>query len=123
MTKVFAWDIDFFRDPRKGDAFSLLVEKKYGEDGSFRGYGQVLSAKYVNRGQEFYGILYKGSYFNEEGRSMEKMLMKAPAQFRPGDLGFLRRAPASRAGREAPALGHRLRRARWAPRSWPPATA
>jgi murein DD-endopeptidase MepM/ murein hydrolase activator NlpD len=88
VTKIFAWDLDFFKDPRSGDAFSLLVEKKFGEDGSFRGYGQVLSAKYVNRGREFFGILYKGSYFNQEGRSLEKMLMKAPLNFARVSSGF-----------------------------------
>ena len=81
VTKIFAWDIDFFRDPRAGDAFSLLVEKKYGEDGTFRGYGKVLSAKYVNRGHEFYGILYRDAYYDQDGRSLEKMLMKAPLNY------------------------------------------
>jgi murein DD-endopeptidase MepM/ murein hydrolase activator NlpD len=88
VTKIFAWDVDFFRDPRVGDEFSLLVEKKFGEDGTFRGYGQVLSAKYVNRGKAFYGILYNGSYYTEEGRSMEKMLMKAPLHFAKVSSGF-----------------------------------
>ena len=88
VTKVFAWDVDFFKDPRTGDEFSLLVEKKYGEDGTFRGYGQLLSAKYVNRGKEFYGIFYKGSYFNNDGRSLEKMLMKAPLNFARVTSGF-----------------------------------
>lgn len=88
VTKIFAWDVDFFRDPRVGDAFSLLVEKKRGEDGSFRGYGRVLSAKYVNRGKEFYGILYRDSYFDEDGRSLEKMLMKAPLNYVRVTSGF-----------------------------------
>jgi murein DD-endopeptidase MepM/ murein hydrolase activator NlpD len=88
VTKVFAWDIDFFKDPRTGDEFSLLVEKKYGEDGSFRGYGQLLSAKYVNRGKDYYGIFYKGNYYTQEGRSMEKMLMKAPLNFARVSSGF-----------------------------------
>jgi len=81
VTKVFAWDLDFFKDPRVGDAFSLLVEKKFGEDGTFRGYGKVLSAKYVNRGREFYGIFYRDAYFDQDGRSLEKMLMKAPLNY------------------------------------------
>ena len=88
VTKIFAWDIDFFRDPRVGDEFSLLVEKRFGEDGVFRGYGKVLSAKYVNRGKEFYGILYKDSYFDQDGRSMEKMLMKAPLNYVHVSSGF-----------------------------------
>lgn len=88
VTKIFAWDVDFFKDPRVGDAFSLLVEKRYGEDGTFRGYGQVLSAKYVNRGKEFYGILYKGSYFDQNGGSLEKLLLKAPLNFAHVSSGF-----------------------------------
>jgi murein DD-endopeptidase MepM/ murein hydrolase activator NlpD len=88
VTKVFAWDIDFFKDPREGDEFSLLVEKKFGEDGSFRGYGPILSAKYVNRGHEFYGILYRGAYFDQTGRSLEKLLLKAPLNFARISSGF-----------------------------------
>jgi murein DD-endopeptidase MepM/ murein hydrolase activator NlpD len=88
VTKIFAWDLDFFKDPRQGDEFSLLVEKKYGEDGSFRGYGQVLSAKYVNRGKEYCGILYNGSYYNQDGGSLEKMLMKAPLNYVRVSSGF-----------------------------------
>lgn len=88
VTKVFAWDIDFFKDPRVGDEFSLLVEKRFTDDGAFRSYGDVLSAKYVNRGHEFYGILYKGAYFDDKGRSLEKMLLKAPLNFARVSSGF-----------------------------------
>jgi murein DD-endopeptidase MepM/ murein hydrolase activator NlpD len=88
VTKIFAWDLDFFKDPRVGDAFSLLVEKKFAEDGSFRGYGKVLSAKYVNRGRAYYGILYRDAYYDESGRSLEKMLMKAPLNYVRVSSGF-----------------------------------
>lgn len=88
VTKIFAWDLDFFKDPRVGDAFSLLVEKKYGEDGSFRGYGKVLSAKYVNRGHEYCGILYRDAYYDQDGRSLEKMLMRAPLNYVRVSSGF-----------------------------------
>lgn len=88
VTKIFAWDIDFFKDPRVGDEFSLLVEKRFGEDGAFRCYGDVVSAKYVNNRHDFYGILYKGSYFDQQGRSLEKMLLKAPLNFARVSSGF-----------------------------------
>lgn len=88
VTKIFAWDVDFFKDPRVGDEFSLLVEKRYSEDGSFRSYGHVLSARYVNSGRDFYGILYKDSYFDQKGRSLEKMLLKAPLNFARVSSGF-----------------------------------
>ena len=105
VTKIFAWDLDFFKDPRGGDAFALLVEKKFGEDGTFRGYGKVLSAKYVNRGHSFYGILYNDAYYTEEGRSLEKMLMKAPLNFARMTSGF------SASGRLHPVLG--IKRPHW----------
>ncbi|HLP40289.1 MAG TPA: peptidoglycan DD-metalloendopeptidase family protein [Fibrobacteria bacterium] len=88
VTKIFAWDVDFFKDPRVGDRFNLLVEKRWNEDGSFRGYGQVLSAKYVNSRHDFYGILYKGGYFDQGGRSLEKLLLKAPLNFARVSSGF-----------------------------------
>lgn len=104
VTKIFAWDLDFFKDPRGGDVFALLVEKKFGEDGTFRGYGKVLSAKYVNRGHSFYGILYNDAYYTEEGRSLEKMLMKAPLNFARMTSGFS-------ASRLHPVLG--IKRPHW----------
>jgi murein DD-endopeptidase MepM/ murein hydrolase activator NlpD len=88
VTKIFAWDVDFFKDPRVGDEFSLLVEKRMTEDGAFRSYGDVLSAKYVNSGHEYYGILYKGAYYDHKGRSLEKMLLKAPLNFARVSSGF-----------------------------------
>ncbi len=88
VTKIFAWDIDFYKDPRVGDTYNLLVEKRYGEEGAFRGYGKVLSAKYINRGKEYFGILYKGSYFDQNGVSLEKMLLKVPLPFARISSGF-----------------------------------
>lgn len=88
VTKIFAWDVDFFRDPRVGDEFSLLVEKRYGEDGAFRGYGEVLSARYVNNKTVFDGILYNGNYYDKEGRSLERMLLKMPLNFARVSSGF-----------------------------------
>ncbi len=88
ITRIFAWDIDFFKDPRVGDAYSLLVEKHFGEDGGFKGYGQILSARYVNRGKAFYGILYRGAYYDQDGKSLEKMLLKVPLNFARLSSGF-----------------------------------
>lgn len=88
VTKIFAWDVDFFKDPRVGDEFSLLVEKRFTEEGAFRSYGEVLSAKYVNSGHEYFGIAYKGAYYDDKGRSLEKMLLKAPLNFARVSSGF-----------------------------------
>jgi murein DD-endopeptidase MepM/ murein hydrolase activator NlpD len=88
ITQVFAWDIDFFRDPRVGDSFSVLVEKNYRDDGRFLGYGQLLCARYVNQGHAFQGFRYKDGYYDAEGKSLEKLLMKAPLKFSRITSGF-----------------------------------
>lgn len=88
ITQIFAWDIDFFRDPRVGDRFSVLAEKQYRDDGRFLGYGRVLCARYVNQGHEFLGYLYKDGYYDASGKSLEKLLMKAPLKFSRVTSGF-----------------------------------
>lgn len=104
LTQVFAWDIDFFRDPRVGDSFSVLVEKRWREDGVFLGYGQLLCARYVNQGHAFEGFRYRDNYYDGDGRSLEKLLMKAPLKFSRISSGFT-------ASRLHPVLG--IRRPHW----------
>ncbi len=90
VTELFAWDIDFFRDPRKGDAFQLLVEKRFDDMGRFIGYGRILSAQYKSRNHAFTGLFYEDAYYNFEGKSMQKMLLKAPLNYSRISSGFSR---------------------------------
>ncbi|EPR31410.1 Peptidase M23 [Alkalidesulfovibrio alkalitolerans DSM 16529] len=89
---IYEWDIDFTRDLRQGDSFSLVVEKRYRE-GAFAGYGKVLAARFDNQGTPFYAILFeesegRPSYFNLEGRSMRKAFLKAPLKFTRISSGY-----------------------------------
>jgi len=88
VTRIFAWDIDFFRDPRVGDSFRVLMEKRYSLGGRFLGYGQVLSARYVNAGHVFDAVLFNNRYYGADGHSLEKRLMKAPLHFTRISSGF-----------------------------------
>ncbi len=86
LMDIFAWDINFFMDPRKGDQFEVLFEKKYRE-GTVVGYGQIFAAKYMNAGREYYAIALQDSlghthYYNKEGKSLQKEFLKAPLKFR-----------------------------------------
>lgn len=56
LGNIFAYDIDFTRD-RGGDAFKLIVDKKFRE-GSFVGYGQLAAASFTNQGQTYYAYRY-----------------------------------------------------------------
>jgi murein DD-endopeptidase MepM/ murein hydrolase activator NlpD len=88
MIRIFAWDIDFFRDPRTGDVFQVLMEKRFAPAGRFLGYGEVLAARYENAGRAFDAVRYQGRYFASDGRSLEKQLMKAPLRFSSISSGF-----------------------------------
>ncbi len=89
---IFAWDINFFIDPRKGDEFEVIFEKKY-HDGNFIGYGSILAAKYVNGNNTFYAIAMKNkdgklNYYDINGKSVQKQFLKAPLRFRRISSGY-----------------------------------
>jgi murein DD-endopeptidase MepM/ murein hydrolase activator NlpD len=86
LADIFAWDIDFFTEPRVGDRFRLLVEKKslYGE---LIGYGDVLAAEYAQvDGDVFRAFRYEFEdgrigYYRADGVAVEKMFLKSPVKF------------------------------------------
>jgi murein DD-endopeptidase MepM/ murein hydrolase activator NlpD len=82
---IFAWDINFFVDPQKGDGWEIIFEKKFSE-GRFVGYGDILAAEYSNNGHVFRAIGMRGThdeilYFDPEGKSLQKQFLKAPLRF------------------------------------------
>ncbi len=92
LADIFAWEIDFIRDLRVGDSFTLLVEKRY-RDGEFKGYGPILAATFVNQGQARAAYLFVDSagshhYFAEDGGSMRRSFLKAPLSFTRISSGF-----------------------------------
>jgi len=86
LSDIFAWDVDFFTDPRKGDKFSLIVEQ-YMRGGHPGGYTRVLAASY--RGKEISKDAYaysvsdgKSGYFDSEGKSLRRAFLKSPLNYR-----------------------------------------
>jgi murein DD-endopeptidase MepM/ murein hydrolase activator NlpD len=95
LADLFAWQVDFFRDLRTGDAFTVLVDKYY-RDGKFVRYGKILAARFVNNGKTHTGILFKTTggredYFDETGGSLRKQFLKSPLRFRRISSGFSRK--------------------------------
>lgn len=86
LAEIFAWDIDFYVDIRKGDSFKVLFEKKY-LDGQFVGYRHVLAAEFTNLGKTFQAFRYtysdtnESDYFDFEGNSLRKEFLKSPVNF------------------------------------------
>lgn len=89
---IFAWDINFFLEPRKGDRFQILFEQKYSE-GRFYGYGEILAARYTSGAKTFTAFARRDSsggiqYFDENGRSLQKQFLKAPLHYSRISSGF-----------------------------------
>lgn len=86
IADIFGWVIDFYVDLRPDDSFRVLVEKKY-INGQFSGYGPVLAACFVNRGQVFEAYRYefpdtgKADYFEAGGGSLRKEFLKSPLRY------------------------------------------
>jgi hypothetical protein len=86
LADVFAWDIDFYVDVRKGDRVRCLVEKVLSRGRLLR-YGEVLAAEYrgesVGTKRVFRWQLPDGdwSYFQEDGTSARKAFLKSPLKF------------------------------------------
>lgn len=85
LTDIFAWDIDFASDIRKGDTFSILSEMLYVEGVPVKS-GRLLGAEMQNGGKSYTAIYYEGKngkgYYDEKGRSLKKTLLKSPLRFR-----------------------------------------
>jgi murein DD-endopeptidase MepM/ murein hydrolase activator NlpD len=95
VADLFAWDIDFIKDLRKGDAFRVIVEKKYRE-GRSAGYGRVLAAEFVNRKTAFHAFYYEDpegrtGYYNMDGSSMRKQFLRAPLRYSRISSGYSHR--------------------------------
>jgi murein DD-endopeptidase MepM/ murein hydrolase activator NlpD len=84
LIKLFSWDVDFQRDVRRGDRFETLFEEVSLEDGSggTRG-GDLLYAALSINGRLLEGYRFEpdegaGEYFDRNGRSLKKFLMRTP---------------------------------------------
>jgi murein DD-endopeptidase MepM/ murein hydrolase activator NlpD len=80
LADVFAWDVDFYQDPRKGDHASLVLEKTTARGRTVR-WGEPLAASYdggVGRKRAF---LFDGSYYDHDGRSTRRAFLKSPLKY------------------------------------------
>jgi len=82
FARIFGFEIDFQRDIRKNDYFKIVYEKYFDESGKFIRSGSILYAHMSVNGREI--SLYKFGndkgygYFDINGKSVEKALMKTP---------------------------------------------
>lgn len=82
LAGIFGWDIDFAQEIRAGDSFNMVFEALY-IDGEFIGYGNIVSAEFINQGELFTAVRYTdGRYYTPDGKSMRKSFLRAPINFK-----------------------------------------
>ncbi len=92
MAEVFSGDVDFHRDLRQGDRFSVVYEMQYVGGRALR-TGRLLAAEFVNEGKAFRAIAFtdpqgREGFFTPEGRSMKRAFLKSPIPFSRISSGF-----------------------------------
>jgi len=82
FARIFGFEIDFQRDVRKNDYFKILYEKYFDENGKFVKSGSIIYAHMSVNGREItlykFGDFKNYGYFDLNGKSVEKALMKTP---------------------------------------------
>jgi murein DD-endopeptidase MepM/ murein hydrolase activator NlpD len=99
MAEIFAADIDFHNELRKGDTFSVVYEALTadGEPVSWMpATGRVLSAEFVNNGKVHHALWYadgngRGAYFGFDGQSKRRSFLASPMEFSRVTSGFAMR--------------------------------
>lgn len=90
--RPFQWSIDFGLDLREGDSYRAVYERHVRPDGTVR-EARVLAAEFVNAGRTYRAFWFepREEYFDGEGRSMRRVFLKAPLDFRRISSRFTRR--------------------------------
>lgn len=86
IADIFSWDLDFYTDPRPGDTFRVLIEKKKTAKGQTITYGKILAAEYVNDGRHYRAVLFHDrsgvpGYYTPDGKSLKKAFLHSPLKF------------------------------------------
>lgn len=92
LAEIFAGEIDFHRDLRKGDRFSLVYESHNQQGQSVRS-GRIISAEFTNNQQVYRAYWFtgpegKGGYYTADGTSLRKAFLRSPLEFSRVTSGF-----------------------------------
>jgi murein DD-endopeptidase MepM/ murein hydrolase activator NlpD len=86
LAQIFGYDLDFYTDPRKGDTFRIVLEKRKYSNGQTAGYGKIYAAEYENAGKKFQALLFHdpsglAGYYSADGKSLQKAFLRSPLKF------------------------------------------
>lgn len=92
LAEIFGGEIDFHRDLRKGDRFSLVYEILNHRGQAIRS-GRILSAEFTNNQKTHHAYWFqseegKGGYYTADGKSLRKAFLRSPLEFSRVTSGF-----------------------------------
>ncbi|MDX9741210.1 MAG: peptidoglycan DD-metalloendopeptidase family protein [Gammaproteobacteria bacterium] len=92
LADIFGGEIDFHRDLRKGDNFTVIYEQDELSGKSIR-TKRILAAEFINDGKTHQAFWYqhddgKGGYYTADGSSLRKAFLRSPLEFSRITSGF-----------------------------------
>lgn len=92
LTEIFASEIDFYRDLRRDDRFTVVYET-FSDNGKRAKTGRVLAVEFVNKGKSHQAVYFKASngadgYYTPQGESLRKAFLLSPLAFSRISSGF-----------------------------------
>ncbi|MBA2710182.1 MAG: peptidoglycan DD-metalloendopeptidase family protein [Tatlockia sp.] len=85
MTEIFAWDINFAKDVRANDQFTIIYKSTYAND-KLIGTGEVVAVNYKTREKTYQAVLHKSrsghsDYYSPTGSSLKNAFNRYPIRF------------------------------------------
>ncbi len=92
LADIFGGDIDFHRDLRKGDRFSVIYEMASHMGKPLR-IERILAAEFINDNKTYRAFWYQdqsgaSGYYGDDGRSLRKAFLRSPLEFSRITSGF-----------------------------------
>ena len=99
LSEIFSTDIDFHRQLRPGDTFSVVYEALTADDEPVawnEGAGRVAAAEFINGGRAYSAVWFagadgRGGYYSIDGRSKKRAFLASPMEFSRVTSGFAMR--------------------------------
>lgn len=85
MTEIFTWDINFAKEVRTGDQFTIMYKAFY-IDKKLVSVGDIIAVSFRNHGQTYQAVRHinragHAEYFNPQGQSLKKSFSRYPLRF------------------------------------------
>lgn len=86
LADIFAWEIDFDKEIKRGDTFKLLYEERSRKERQDKASYRILAAELISSGQKYLALYFekergKGTYYDLDGRSLARAFLRFPLEF------------------------------------------